>query len=77
MTVMCDVLNVSRSGYYAWRNRPESARTVRQRETVAEIRAIHGERFKDCYGSPRMHRELQARGRRLTIISPGWSLLMT
>lgn len=62
---MCEVLDVSRSGYYAWRKRPESAGTVRQQELVAEIRGIHGERFKDCYGSPRMYRELRARGRRV------------
>lgn len=63
MTVLCAVLEVSRSGYYAWRNRPESVRSVRQREVVAEMRSIHGERHKHSYGSPRMHQELAARGR--------------
>ncbi len=62
MTVLCEVLEVSRSGYYAWKSRPESARSVRQREVVSEMRAIHGERHKHTYGSPRMQRELSARG---------------
>jgi putative transposase len=61
--VMCEVLDVSRSGYYAWQQRPESARSIRQRELVAEMRAIHGEKHKENYGSPRMLDELRARGR--------------
>ncbi len=61
--VLCQVLCVSRSGYYAWRGRPESDRSKRQHELVEEIRAIHQEPNMDCYGSPRMHKELVARGR--------------
>ena len=60
---MCEVLEVSRSGYYAWQRRPESTRSVRRRELVAEMRAIHGEKHKGNYGSPRMFQELRARGR--------------
>lgn len=60
---MCDVLEVSRSGYYAWRRRPASPRSVRRQELVTEMREIHGERHKRSYGSPRMCRELQERGR--------------
>jgi putative transposase len=62
VTLLCAVLEVSRSGYYAWERRPESARSVRRREVVAEMRAIHGEKHKASYGSPRMLRELRARG---------------
>lgn len=62
MTVMCEVLEVSRSGYYAWQQRPESARSVRRRELVTEMRVIHGEQHKGNYGSPRMVKELRARG---------------
>src|SRR6516162_1866411 len=62
VSVLCAVLEVSRSGYYAWRERPESVRRVRQRELVAEMRVIHGEKHKGNYGSPRMLAELQARG---------------
>ena len=62
MTLMCTVLEVSRSGYYAWQQRPESARLVWQRELVAEMQQIHGETHKRNYGSPRMLDELRARG---------------
>lgn len=62
IATLCDVLEVSRSGFYAWRNREESSRSQRQRELVEEMQAIHAERNKDCYGSPRMHKELLDRG---------------
>ena len=60
--VMCAVLQVSRSGFYAWRKRPASARSERQSEVVSKIRQIRSERHKDAYGSPRMHLELVDRG---------------
>ena len=66
MTIMCAVLNVSRSGYYAWQQRPESAQSIRRRELVAEMRVIHGEKHKGNYGSPRMYKELRARGREVS-----------
>ena len=58
---MCDVLDVSRSGFYAWRKRPVSARSERQAEVVSEIKQIHSERHKNSYGSPRMQQELVGR----------------
>ena len=39
---LCAVLEVSPSGYYAWRDRPESARHVADRGLTAEIRQIQG-----------------------------------
>src|SRR4051812_642046 len=62
--VMCEVLGVSRSGYYAWANRPESARSVEDRVVAAEIRAAH-EVSRGRYGSPRVHAALRAHGRRV------------
>ena len=59
---MCEVLEVRRSGFYAWRNRPVSVRCMQQAEVVSEIKQIHSEDHKDVYGSPRMHLELVARG---------------
>jgi putative transposase len=59
---MCDVLQVSRTGYYAWRRRPVSARSEHQSAVISEIRQIHSERHKDVYGSPRMHQERVERG---------------
>lgn len=60
--MMCDVLQVSRSGFYAWRQRPASERSRRQSELISEMKQIHSERHKDVYGSPRMHQELVDRG---------------
>jgi transposase InsO family protein len=62
VALMCRVLGVSRAGYYAWRTRPPSD-TARRRDQLADaIRAIHEEPRLDTYGSPRMTRELNARG---------------
>lgn len=59
---MCDVQEVSRSGFYAWLQRGESERSRRQAQLVTAMKAVHSERHKDTYGSPRMHRELLNRG---------------
>ena len=60
--LLCAALGVSPAGYYAWRDRPTSARAQKQDALLVEIRAIHTE-FKQRYGSPRVHAELAARGR--------------
>ena len=59
---MCDVLQVSRSGFYAWQERPASERSQRHAELISEMKQIHSEYRKDVYGSPRMHLELVDRG---------------
>lgn len=59
---MCDALNVSRSGFYAWESREESPRKREDREILEGIKEIH-EESRDTYGSPRVHAELQRRGR--------------
>jgi transposase InsO family protein len=59
--LLCDALGVSTAGYYAWRDRPASARQQRHDALLVEIRAIHAE-FKARYGSPRIHAELVGRG---------------
>jgi len=61
VTVLCRVLGVSRAGFYAAQRRPVAPR-VRQDERLAvEIAAIH-QASRRCYGSPRVHAELRARG---------------
>jgi putative transposase len=55
------VLGVSRSGYYAWRERPASARTRSNRVLTEKIRTIH-ERSRGTYGAPRIHAELRYDG---------------
>ena len=62
--VMCELLGVSRGGYYAWAGRAESARAADDRTLAAEIRAAY-EASRGRYGSPRVHAELRARGRRI------------
>lgn len=59
--LLCETLEVSPAGYYAWRQRPRSASEQRQDVLLVQIRAIHAE-VKARYGSPRMHAELVARG---------------
>ena len=63
IALMCKVLQVSRSGYYAWRKRPESAREMANQELGAKIEQIFKENRK-VYGSPRIRRELLALGKR-------------
>ena len=51
MRLLCEALEVSPAGYYAWRVRPESVRGVINRALVAKIRVIHRE-SRETYGSP-------------------------
>ena len=61
VSVMCRVLQVSRSGFYAWVRRPESARSRDDRKLLVVIRAAH-QASRKTYGSPRMFRELRDDG---------------
>jgi transposase InsO family protein len=56
--VCCRVLNVSVSGYYAWRGRPPSPRTLRHLWLTEQIRAVHLA-SRGTYGSRRVHAELR------------------
>ena len=60
--LMCRVLKVSASGYYAWCSRPESSRSRANRALLADVRRLHAEHH-GRYGSPRMHAALRAEGR--------------
>ena len=62
--MMCRVLGLSASGYYAWRVRPESQRAAANRALTEDIRLIHAESF-GTYGSPRVHAVLRGHGRRV------------
>jgi putative transposase len=59
--LMCQVLDVSRSGYYAWRDRPPSQQAQRQAELVEQIRQVHTASRRN-YGSPRVWFELAVQG---------------
>lgn len=54
---MCRVLNISRSGYYAWCDRPLSVRARRDLWLTGKIEEIH-RRSRGVYGSPMIHAEL-------------------
>jgi putative transposase len=62
--VQCTVFGVSRSGYYAWKRRPAAPRATEDARLVVEIKAAH-KAGRGHYGSPRVHRELRAKGRRV------------
>ncbi|HEX5923658.1 MAG TPA: IS3 family transposase [Baekduia sp.] len=57
ITIMCRVLEVSRSGYHAWVSRPLSARAVEDQRLTARIRVLFEKRRK-VYGSPRIWADL-------------------
>ena len=61
MKLLCEVLQVTRSGYYAWRDRPQSRRQQRRAELMKQIRQVH-EESRATYGSPRVTPELNDRG---------------
>ena len=58
---MCKTLNVSPSGYHAWKNRPESRRSRENRSLEDKIRVLH-HASHGIYGSPRVHRDLVEAG---------------
>ena len=64
VVVLCRVLGVSTSGFYAWRGRPASLRTKRDEELGARVRAAHAA-SKGRYGSPCVHAELRAHGEKV------------
>lgn len=59
--MMCQVLEVSVSGYYAWRTRKPSQHSREDAELAEQI-ATAFQRNRCVYGSPRIHAELQAQG---------------
>jgi putative transposase len=60
--LMCSVLEVSPAGYYAWRSRPQSARSAANGELLSAIKQVH-QNNHGRYGSPRIHIALQNQGR--------------
>ena len=57
ITIMCRVLEVSRSGYHAWTRRPPGPRAVEDARLTARIRVLHKKR-REVYGSPRIWSDL-------------------
>jgi putative transposase len=57
ISIMCRVLEVSRSGFHAWQARKPSARALEDQRLTVRIAEIHRQ-FRRVYGSPRIHAEL-------------------
>jgi transposase InsO family protein len=64
VSAMCRMLGVTKSGFYAWKTRPKPERERRDAQLAARVAAVH-QRSRRTYGSPRVHRELKARGVRV------------
>jgi len=54
---MCRLLNVSRSGFYAWGEREPSARSRRDQQLAVKVAAVHAQ-SRGTYGSPSIRDEL-------------------
>lgn len=65
VAIMCRVLSVSRSGYYAWRVRPESERSREDTKLRVLVREAH-ELGRQKYGRPRIHRALKNKGEKIS-----------
>ena len=58
---MCLVLNIHRSGYYAWNNNPSSKRALENASLLLEIKRSFADSHS-TYGSPRVYRDVRASG---------------
>ena len=58
---MCELYDVTRGGYYAWRNRSPSEREIEDARLVDKIREAH-QASRETYGSPRVHAVLKRLG---------------
>ena len=63
VVTMARVLGVSKAGFYAWRDRPPSARSQADVALLARIRTVHAT-SRQTYGAPRVHADLRHRGER-------------
>ena len=64
VAMVCRVLGISRSGFYAWHRRAASLRRCQDEALARRIKAIH-HRSHGTYGAPRIHAELAAEGVRV------------
>lgn len=61
---MCGLFNVSTSGFYAWKDRAPSQRSIEDQSWLEKIKQAH-ERSRGTYGSPRVHKALVRSGERV------------
>ena len=65
LSLLCRCMRVTRSGFYAWHVRPESARATRDRQLKVLVHASFAA-SKGRYGSPRIHKDLLERDERVS-----------
>ena len=58
---MCSILNVSRSGYYKWKGRPESQRALQHKEWTDQVKQVY-DQSRQLYGSPKITIKLNQQG---------------
>ena len=58
---LCHALGVSRSGYYAWRDRPVNARTAEDQRWLPELCRLH-QQMREEYGAIKLWRALNRSG---------------
>jgi len=61
VALICAVMKISRSGYYAWRKRGKSSRQKKNESLIPIVRAAH-KKSKGTYGARRMAEEIEAHG---------------
>ena len=61
ISLLCDLLRVSRSGYYAWRSRPLSRHRQKDIQLMKVIKELH-QGYRRTYGAARLHKEMRQRG---------------
>ena len=59
IAAMARVLGVSKAGYYAWLQRPPSARATADAALLKRIKTVHAS-SRQTYGAPRVHADLRA-----------------
>ena len=62
---LCDLLEVSTSGYYDWCDRPMSSRDIKNQHLLAKLRCFYQASFR-TYGAPRLHKDLLDSGEKLS-----------
>nr|WP_273848256.1 IS3 family transposase [Halalkalibacter alkalisediminis] len=62
---MCDVLGVSKSGYYEWKKRPKSQQKIRKEKLTAQIKREYLDSRKN-YGSPKITQQLNKKGMKVS-----------
>jgi putative transposase len=69
LSLLCRCMRVTRSGFYAWRRRPESTHAHRDRRLKVLVHASFAA-SKRRYGSPRIHRDLIEQRERVRPVAP-------